>query len=336
VSEPTGIPPIGPVLGVAAHLERCPLCGGPNPHSNGTAAPPPLPVPCRPPSAPPRTQPVQLQTPPSEVPPGPPAPRPGTLDPLDHPVVGGRLTICVLCYGDHADLAQRCLGSILETVPRNRLDLRVGANACSAATLAYLKTLPLTKLYEHAHNAYKYPVMREMFHDPACPILTPYVIWFDDDSHAAHPRWPSLLAETIVQNHSHGVRLYGARKVHDLAMYMHDGHRPELWFRTAPWHRGVPWSGPGSEAPLAGGTCIHFASGGFWALGVEALQRGDIPDRRLRHRGGDITIGAQVKQAGFRCVSFSSKKELVRWSDAPKRGYNEPFPWAPPGSAPPP
>jgi hypothetical protein len=38
---------------------------------------------------------------------------------MDHPYVGGRFTVCVLGHGDHTDLLQRCVGSIVDTLRRS-------------------------------------------------------------------------------------------------------------------------------------------------------------------------------------------------------------------------
>jgi hypothetical protein len=77
------------------------------------------------------------------------------------------------------------------------------------------------------------------------------------------------------------------------------------------------------------GSQIVFATGGFWALAVETHPgKADVPDPRLNHNGGDITIGEQVNQAGGKVKDFSRGKTPVCWSDAARRGFREPFPWA--------
>jgi hypothetical protein len=127
---------------------------------------------------------------------------------MDHPIIGGKITFCTLCYGPHTDLAKRCIDSVLSTVPPSRLDLRVATNEAAPATVAYLKRLNLTKLYINTNNRMKYPVMRDMFWDEDNPITTSYVVWFDDDSFVVHPKWLTTLCQTIIQNHKHGNRLY--------------------------------------------------------------------------------------------------------------------------------
>lgn len=248
---------------------------------------------------------------------------------LDHPFIGGKLTAFVLAYGEHAELAKRCIGSILQHAPEGRIDLRVALNQPGKATLDYVRAFPsssISKVYLDRGERRKYPAMREMFWDDSHPITTKYVLWFDDDSWVFDPKWLIKLAKTIVENHPEGCRMYGARYVHDLTTARKDGKAID-WFRQAPWWKNEWLHLDSGRRRAPNGSQIVFASGGFWALATETLRAGDIPDRRLVHNGGDITIGAQVTQAGARMLSFTPDKKIVKWSDAPRRGFREPFPW---------
>ena len=51
------------------------------------------------------------------------------------------VTICVLTYGDHADLAKRSIGSILTHLDHSQFRLVVGANAVCEETEIYLQGL---------------------------------------------------------------------------------------------------------------------------------------------------------------------------------------------------
>jgi len=252
---------------------------------------------------------------------------------MDHPVIGGKFTVFVLCYGQYLDLARSCLGSILSTLPIERLDLRVGLNAVCDATRAYVKSLPTTKIYEDASNPGKYVIMRRMFHDPACPITTPHVVWFDDDARIVKGAIWQKLAEAIVVNHPYGVRLYGWLKGHDTAQFARVGHDPTRWFREATWWRGKdmfvgmgPQTGPN-------GTCIHFAAGWFWCMTTEMIGAADIPDLRLVHNGGDIACGEAVRQIGGKLQDLNAGKEYVwcpSFADGGRRGKTVPVPWSKP------
>ena len=251
---------------------------------------------------------------------------------MDHPTIGGQVTFCTLCYGPHTDLAKRCLTSVLETVPAARLDIRVATNDADPETVEYLQSLSLTKLYINRTNRKKYPVMREMFWDESCPIKTSYVVWFDDDSFVVHAKWLTTLCQSIIDNHRHGSRLYGIKFRHDLSMYnkhCKPGQDPADWFREADWYAGHGFRTRNSSAPAPNGSIIDFVAGGFMALGVDAIRRGNIPDKRLLHNGGDITIGEQVRQAGFKIKMFNKGKSHVHSSGHERRGFHERFQWDP-------
>ncbi len=290
----------------------------------GWPAPPPLAF-LVPPSLPERPA-ASPALPPELVP----AEVPRGASAMDHPHVGGKFTAFVLCYGDHTDLAKRCLESILQTAPPGRLDLRVAANECSDRTLQYLRGLPLARLYVYAENRKKYPVMREIFRDATAPVATNYLLWFDDDSYVTNPAWLERLAETIAANHDHGGRHYGWLHLHDVKMFAKNGHDPRRWFQQSTSYRGTPLKVRGTRTPAPNGTVIEFVPGSFWALHTKTMLEFDIPEPRLVHNGGDITIGWQVTQAGFKTVGFNKDRQFVYTSGSPRRGYSERFPWANP------
>jgi len=246
---------------------------------------------------------------------------------FDHPDVGGKFTICVLFYGPDRffDLHQRCLNSIISTVPQGRLDLRVGSNELNKKSLAMIQGFVdqgiITKHYRHPENAWKYPVMREMFHDPSCPIQTKWVLWFDDDSICDRtPAWINILAQAIIQHHRlDNAHMFGAPFVWTLK----DGQK--AWFESRPWYHGKPWRLHNGK-PAPNGNKIVFCTGGFWAITHEAIVNCDIPDSGIGHNGGDLTIGEQLYQGGYRMKSFNAKKQFVYTSSVPRRGITTPMP----------
>ena len=293
---------------------------------NPPPAPPPLELLDK--TTPQRPQPAAQQVAPVVAFPNP-RPTGSSSKMMDHPLVGGKITICVIAYGDNLRLTQGCLQSILGTVPVERMDLRIGVNQPGPAVREYLRTMPARKIYWHEDNRKKYPVMREMFHDPDCPIETPYVTWFDDDTRVVDAKWLELLAACIVENHPRGARLYGDRRFHRLGMYHSDTHDPREWFRQKPWFRGRPFqTKSGSESP--NGDCIHFVVGWWWAVATEAIREADLPCASLNHNGGDCTLGAQIYQAGFRIAEFNKNKSLIWTPPNGRRGYSETFPWSSP------
>lgn len=264
---------------------------------------------------------------------------------LDHPVLGGKVTICALTWGDNLKLIQSCLDSIIATVPKHRRDIRVALNQPSAASRAYVHSLidngDVTKLYADLGRAddpkarKKYPAMRQLFWDEEKPIETKYLLWFDDDSRPVHKHWLPQLAEKIILNHKHNGALYGRKLFHDLAAYSKHGHRPDAWFKDADWWRQVPLRLRGTERLGPNGSCIDFVAGWFWALNVEVMRLANIPDPRLWHNGGDITIGAQVHQLGYKVIEFNGDKKFVftpKKEDGGRRGWSEAFPWVDPAS----
>jgi len=247
---------------------------------------------------------------------------------MDNPIIGGKLTVCVLCYGPHTNLAKKCLSSILASVPAHRLDIRVGTNQIVPETLDYLKTLPITKIYVNSENRCKYPVMRDMFWDDQAPINTNYVVWFDDDTWIASPDWITSLCKTIVDNHNYNYRLYGTKMYHDLSIYRQ--YNPDRWFKAADWYKGKHFRQRGSASETPNGSVIDFAVGWCWAMATEAIRAANIPDVRLHHNGGDITIGEQIHQAGFDIMNWNAGKKMVACparENGGRRGYSERFPW---------
>lgn len=249
---------------------------------------------------------------------------------MDNPIIGGKLTICVLCYGPYPELAKTCLSSILATVPAERLDLRIGLNDVHPDTFAYVKTLPATKIYANNLNRYKYPVMRDMFWDAQRPITTNYVVWFDDDTWVVTPNWITDLCHTIVENHPNNYRMFGSLMYHDLAMYAKNGNDPTAWFKAADWYQGRNFRMRGSQKEQPNGSVIDFAVGWCWAVATEAIRKANIPDIRLMHNGGDIACGEAIHQAGFNVKKWNLGKALVACpsrEQGGRRGYSEKFLW---------
>ena len=270
----------------------------------------------------PVVQPENLKIPPAPYRPKPDKSADSSL--FDHPEIGGKITVCVLCYGDYYRLHRACLESILKTVPEQRLELRVATNEACMATLEMLQDIPVAKHYCHATNDKKYPVMREMFHDPAMPLSTRYLVWFDDDTQAINPKWCERLLATIIANREQRVGMYGWKFMHKL----HNAQQ-RAWFAAAHWWRGRYLQDKRGD-PIPNGDHIHFSVGWFWAAKVQALLECDIPDVRLGHNGGDITIGEQLWQHNWKLAQFNAHKELI--FTPPKhaggrRGYEERFPW---------
>lgn len=246
---------------------------------------------------------------------------------FDHEDIGGGFTAFILFYGPdrYFDLHRRCLESFLATVPRDRIDLRVGSNELNAKSLAmiqgYVDQGVITKHYRHPGNDYKYPVMREMFHDQQHPIRTKWVLWFDDDSICDQtPAWLNVLVQKIIEHHRRdNAHMFGAPFVWTLQAGQKE------WYESRPWHRSRPWRLHNGK-PSPSGNKIIFCTGGFWALTHQAIVKCDIPDPGIAHNHGDVIIGEQLYQNGFRMKSFNARKQFVLTSSVKRRGVTTPVP----------
>lgn len=240
---------------------------------------------------------------------------------FDNPAIGGKFTICVLFYGPAAyhDMHMRCLNSIITTCPPGRIDLRVASNELCEETASVLERLAthsvITKYYRHNTNDLKYPVMREMFHDPACPITTKYTLWFDDDSIAdRNTQWLKVLAGTIIQNPDAG--LIGADMILQLSA------QQMQYYKTRPWYRGKQFRLRNGK-PADNGQYAVFVAGGFFAIKTEAIRVAGIPDATLTHNGGDYTIGEQLYQNGYGIKGWNRQKQFIYTSSVQRRGESQ-------------
>ena len=258
---------------------------------------------------------------------------------MDSPAIGGKVTAFVLCYGDNEPLARRCIDSVLEKSTPARLELRVICNAVGVRTRDYLDAIGsrVAVRYVHSENRKKYPVMREAFRDEANPIRTRYIAWLDDDTRVMADDWLEVMASAIRDNHGNGYRLYGRAMSHDVAPYARPSFDPRGWFRAGLWWRNRHLRGRGGRDEVPNGAVIDFVAGWHWWLDADLIRYADIPDERLHHNGGDITIGEQVHQAGYRVYPAMKDKSVV-WCPTReaggRRGFSETFPWSSPLGSP--
>lgn len=242
---------------------------------------------------------------------------------FDKQALGGKLTVCVYCQGDRPAHHRQCLDSILKTVPQARLDLRVGAVDVGPETIKYLAGLPLTKEYL-LNGVPKYALMRQMFRDPDFPLTTRFLSWFDDDARVIHTNWLNLLANDVLKQPT-DVALFGLKLYYPFKL--HHGGDPRLWFKKFPWHRGKPFR-TRQGAPAPNGDTIHFCEGRFFVLLVEAIEACDLPCEGLTQKGGEIVLGEQLYQGGYKLKQFNTGKTLVTWDT--RQALREPgllYPW---------
>ncbi|HEY0549683.1 MAG TPA: hypothetical protein VGF13_08780, partial [Verrucomicrobiae bacterium] len=115
---------------------------------------------------------------------------------ISAPSVRLPLTICLLAYGAHADLAERCLASVYGTTDPSLFQLRAGLNEVEAKTRKlfdhYAEKFGNVQLFIEPRNTFKSPLMRRLFQQP--PISTEWTIWCDDDTHFTRCDWLQRLA----------------------------------------------------------------------------------------------------------------------------------------------
>lgn len=230
-----------------------------------------------------------------------------------HPSIGGRLTICILMYGDHYDMHKECFERIISTTSPAICQIRVVCNAVCEKTLEYLHgfdTYTLTHLVVNEDNRKKYPAMRQICYDVA-PIEDKWLVWFDDDSIVVDDDWYLQLAEKIIAAEGTRIKMFGEMS----EWQFHPTQIP--WISSRPWFKGQPWR------ERDGKSVIWFCPGGFWAIDTAAMREAGIPDPEIGHNGGDYMIGAQIWQAGYDIARFNENKCLVKTSAYPRRGLFE-------------
>lgn len=197
------------------------------------------------------------------------------------------VTVCVLCYGDYPELAQRCLEPLFQAPPGFIHELRIGLNAVSERTAEYVHTrarMPSAmgvRVYTPSHNVGKYPLMRRMFYGDPPLDWAHKVMWFDDDSYldpTCDQRWWQGVSgearQATVLGRLHMIRPRGAQLA---------------GIAQQPWYRGLDCS-PQHR--------FRFVTGAWWVAHPTFLRRWDYPFPEIHHNGGDSILGELVRQQG--------------------------------------
>jgi len=238
-----------------------------------------------------------------------------------------KLTICALLYGDHVDMAARCLNSICRGAHRALPEgLRIGMNSVSQATERFVSTLLKhgwvlpENIYRSEENLHKYPMMRWMLYDTHRFVTTPYVMWFDDDSFITDKMigaTPDFL-ETVMQvmetpTGTDGVLPAMCGGVYTIKLVQSQ----QQWIEDQPWYTGKKVS-----------STMRFVTGGWWTARMRVLQDYAYPFEALDHRGGDVMLGALCEQQGLLIKNFRTgvainADDQGRESKAPRRGFDQ-------------
>lgn len=220
-------------------------------------------------------------------------------------------TLTTVLYGDHLPFIQRCIASIRDRLDCSVAQWRIGMNEVSPRVREWLLRFlegcgtPIW-IWDSPVNRLKYPLLRRMLYEPTLPLLTPYVMHFDDDS--------ALITDD---------KLGWWRKVrrmmenHDLlgSTYSIPVHsRQAAGIAAQPWYTGKPI-----------GERISFVTGGWWCARAAIMQQWNYPWPELEHNGGDVMLGALCQQQGLRVHKFREGLWINadaegRESRAPRRG----------------
>ena len=230
-------------------------------------------------------------------------------------------SVCILLYGDHPALAERCLKSIRDSANWPYIqDIRIGLNAVSTATRdvvhEIMRGAPVPRyLYEPegSQNVLKYPLMRRMFFDDQRP-LSSYVMWFDDDSYIREKDrdwW------VLVHTHAKQFPLVGS------AWFLRAGFRPRqhAGIKAQPWYRGKPI--PHNPS---------FATGGWWTLWSSVIEEWNYPFPELHGNGGDSILGEMIRQLDLGWCRFNTGVAINAGdsgveSSSKRRGKTTAWPW---------
>jgi len=239
-----------------------------------------------------------------------------------------RVTICVLTYGPHFELAKRCVQSILVNCNRKLYRLFVGANAPAHDTEEFLNDLRekrlIDRLYVSVENVNKCPMMRQMFAD----VTTELIWWFDDDSFITAPdtldRWLAVVDST-----PESVVHWGHQFFY--------GHESDFSYdcdvvgfvKNAPWYSGKTppsWKKGGKDevdfqGRGTGDGRWFFITGGCWMIRTATIRFLDWPDPRLVKRNDDVFLSEAIRQQNFSVKDIGPLGVTI--NAAPRRGVGE-------------
>lgn len=207
-------------------------------------------------------------------------------------------TICALLYGDHLDLAERCLNSINDSVglSENVESIMVGLNECSPAVTTFVtdwverarnhiyETSSISTIHSDINQA-KYPMMQWLIFNTNAFAITDnpdsYFMWFDDDSYISEPLdfWEKMNA--ALEPH---IDMYG------------QPWRLKYQGKQKEWIAQQPWYNPNLPFPAE----ISFCQGAWWVARTRMLQDLRWPIPALYHCGGDSMLGEVMRNRGYK------------------------------------
>jgi hypothetical protein len=232
-------------------------------------------------------------------------------------------TIYCLLYGNYLGLQQRLLLSLKKHAPKDEVDIVIWGNELAPVCREQVEmTFPTgtAKAVFASQNTPKYKAMHQMFHDPDFGVMpeTPWIVWFDDDSHVVKKDWWKKTRGFIRHRERENVCYFGQ------PWFVH--HLPGQWdfIKQAEWFKGLPPAKVPTKT-RAKRPGITFAQGSYWWLRTDVMRQLGWPDPRLNHNGGNTLLAEAIRQQGLPRHEFHYG---VKLNDAKRRGFHE----APAGS----
>lgn len=240
-----------------------------------------------------------------------------------------KITIIVLCYGNHFDLAQRCLSSIINNFDKDKYILKVGLNKVSDETKKYVLSLSeVDDIYISKKNIHKVGMWRRMVKDTE----TEWVMWLDDDSYvydkdALQKRF-NLINNNNFDMAGHMYFEYddGQEKFNQFKIYI----QSQSWYQNKP----IPCGVVNYEYNFnldSNDKRWFFITGGNWIIKTRLLEKLDYPpisisknfvNRNIRNNeGDDILLGEILRQNNYQLLDIG---ELgIKINDANRRGLDD-------------
>lgn len=227
-----------------------------------------------------------------------------------------KITILVLCYGDHLDLAKRCLSSIINNFDKNQYYLKVGLNKVSNETRDYVLSLnQVDDIYISKTNIHKPAMWRRISKD----IPTKWCMWFDDDSY--------VLEKTALQDRLNlintqdfdmsGHMYFLAGEYEDFKKYI----KQQNWYNQKPIPCGILhyeniFNTDGLDNRW------FFLTGGNWLIKSELLEKFNYPPLTMGPAyGDDILLCEILRQNNYKLLDTGEMG--IRINDSVRRGSSD-------------
>lgn len=204
------------------------------------------------------------------------------------------LSTCLCAYGDHPELALRCLDSIFkENIPASEMELLIGCNDVSRDVMGQLERRALHSPYglfiRSPYNFNKSGMQRFTFR----LARAPYILSLDDDMYFRSGWFSEMKA------------FLEARRPFDVAGRLHTLTNRGWWSgKKRPYDQFVRrkhwWR---DKTPH--GVEVHFPAGQCYLVRREFALRHDYPDCGMRIDWDDVLLGDLVAQMEGRQVAFS-------------------------------